>query len=218
MKYLLTLTIVFCMGFSKNLNHPYASPQDPVLKQVAEEIPLDAILSPDIQELIDYMLEISEIERKEGRMVGLAAPQIGVSKQVILVDTLISPERVSFEHPMEVFINPQIVWQSEEMESFREGCFSTGSLAGVVPRAQKVRLIAYTRQGDKIEQEYEGYTARIIQHEVDHINGLRFPDRMTDFNNLHWVEPEEIEEYRANFENWPKKCSKEEWLKFIDEA
>ncbi|WP_316356034.1 peptide deformylase [Candidatus Neptunichlamydia sp. REUL1] len=101
------------------------------------------------------------------------------------------------------------------MESFRESCFSTGSLAGIVPRSTKIRAIAYNREGEKLEPEFEGYTARIFQREVDHLNGLCFPDRITNFDHLHWVNLENLDEYRANFENWPHTCSKEEWETFI---
>lgn len=195
---------------------PYVPPQDPILKNKSSEVALEEIQSPRIQGIIDQMLELSLIEREKGRMVGLAAPQIGIPLQIILVDTIITPERMDFSHPLDVFINPKITWISDEMEEFREGCFSTGSLAGKVPRAKKIQFEAYTRDGEKVELELEGYNARIFQHEVDHLNGLRFPDRMTNFENLHWVEEDEIEEYRANYESWPKKCSKEEWLSYIE--
>lgn len=196
----------------------YVSPQDPILKSKSSEVPLEEIQSPKIQGIIDQMLELSIVEREKGLMVGLAAPQIGISLQIILVDTIITPESLDFSHPLEVFINPKITWMSNEMEEFREGCYSTGSLAGKVPRSKKIRLEAYNRHGEKVEFELEGYNARIFQHEVDHLNGLRFPDRMTNFENLHWVEMGEIEEYRANYENWPKKCSKEEWLSYIESS
>lgn len=193
---------------------PYIPPQHPMLREVAKEVDVDAICSDEIQEIIDRMLEISVGEREGGRMVGLAAPQIGVPLQIICVDMHISTERIDFSPPLDVFINPKITWYSEEQESFREGCFSTGSLAGIVPRSRAIRIEAYTREGEFIELELEGYTARIFQHETDHINGIRFPDRMTNFEDLHWVKEEQIEEYRANYENWPHKCSQEEWLEF----
>lgn len=196
-------------------NTPYIPPESPMLKQSSQEVPLEEITSEKIQGIINEMMELALEERAKERMVGLAAPQIGVPLQIILVDMKISPERLDFSHPPEVFINPKIVWKSDEMEEFREGCFSTGSLAGMVPRHKAIHIEAYTPNAEKVKLELEGYTARILQHEVDHLNGLRFPDRIINFENLHWVEADEIEEYRANFENWPKKCSKEEWLSFI---
>ncbi|MCP5470439.1 MAG: peptide deformylase [Chlamydiales bacterium] len=193
----------------------YVSPQDPILKSVSSEVPLEEIPTTKIQGIIDLMLELSIVERNKGYMVGLAAPQIGIPLQIILVDTLISPEQKDFSHPLDVFINPKITWISDEIEEYREGCYSTGTLSGKVPRSKQIRLEAYNRFGEMVELEAEGYNARIFQHEVDHLNGLRFPDRMTNFNNLHWVEEDEIEEYRANYESWPKKCSKEDWLAYI---
>lgn len=199
-------------------NPPYIPPHNPILKEVSKEIPVKEITGKNIQETIAKMMEIAIEERKEGRMVGLAAPQVGIPLQIILVDMEISPERLDFSHPPEVFINPKITWKSDEMEEFREGCFSTGSLAGMVPRHKSIHAEAFNPDGEKIKLKLEGYTARIFQHEVDHLNGLRFPDRITDFDHLHWVEADEIEEYRANYKTWPKKCSKQEWLSFISES
>lgn len=199
-------------------NSPYIPPHNPMLLEISQEVPLKEITSKKIQGIIKEMMEIALKERKEERMVGLAAPQIGIPLQIILVDMEISPERIDFSHPPEVFINPVITWKSDEMEEFREGCFSTGSLAGMVPRYKAIHVEAFSSEGKKVKLKLEGYTARIFQHEVDHLNGLRFPDRIINFENLHWVEADEIEEYRANFENWPKKCSKEEWLSFINKA
>lgn len=123
---------------------PYIPPHDPMLQGNSKEVPLKEISSKKIQDIIDNMMEIAIEERKGERMVGLAAPQIGIPLQIILVDMKISPERIDFSHPPEVFINPVITWKSEEMEEFREGCFSTGSLAGMVPRHRAIRVEAYT--------------------------------------------------------------------------
>lgn len=196
-------------------NNPYLAPDHPILKEKAAEVPYDEINSTQIQEIIDSMLELAVQERKQGRMVGLAAPQIGIPLQIILVDTRITSARLDFSHMPEVFINPKIIWQSEEKEEFREGCFSTGSVFGIVPRSLKVVLEAYTRAGEKIKIAAEGYTARIFQHEIDHLMGIRFPNRIVNSDHLHWVEAEELQDYRANFQHWHKKCSYEEWFAYI---
>ncbi|MCB1109729.1 MAG: peptide deformylase [Chlamydiia bacterium] len=193
---------------------PYIPVDHPMLREQAQDIPVEEICTPRIQGVIDEMLALTVDERKENRMVGLAAPQVGIPLKIICVDMHMTIERIDFSPPLEVFINPEITWYSEEMESFREGCFSTGSLAGIVPRAQKIRAAAYNREGERVELELEGYTARIFQHETDHLNGIRFPQRMTNFSHLHWIELDQIEEYRANYENWPHTCSQEEWLEY----
>ena len=197
MKWIIILLGIAMMAFGNN--SPYIPPHNPMLLEISQEVPLKEITSKKIQGIIKEMMEIALKERKEERMVGLAAPQIGIPLQIILVDMEISPERIDFSHP-------------------REGCFSTGSLAGMVPRYKAIHVEAFSSEGKKVKLKLEGYTARIFQHEVDHLNGLRFPDRIINFENLHWVEADEIEEYRANFENWPKKCSKKEWLSFINKA
>jgi len=213
MKWLIILLGVNAMVFGGE--PPYIPPNHPMLQESAGEVPLDEIQSDRIQEIIDDMLRLTVDERAQNKMVGLAAPQVGIPLQIICVDTHMTIERIDFSPPLDVFINPTITWYSDEMESFREGCFSTGSLAGIVPRSTKIRATAYNREGEKLELEFEGYTARIFQHEVDHLNGLRFPDRITNFDHLHWVDMENLDEYRANFENWPHTCSKEEWETFI---
>ncbi|MCB1106670.1 MAG: peptide deformylase [Chlamydiia bacterium] len=193
----------------------FVSPNDPILLSVAQGVPIEAIQSDSIQKIIDHMLEVSQGERKEKRMVGLAAPQVGIPLRIICVDTHITQERMDFSPPLDVFINPHISWYSEEMELFREGCFSTGHFAGIVPRSKEIRANAYDRKGNRLELSLEGYTARIFQHEVDHLNGLRFPDRITNPSHLHWVDPEKVEEHRAHYDNWPHTRTKEEWLSYI---
>ena len=112
---------------------------------------------------------------------GLAAPQLGIPLQIILVDMKISPpEKHSFSTPPKVFINPKITWKAKEIEEFTEGCFSADNLVGIVPRHKSIKIKAYDRNGKKIKLKLEGYTARIFQHEIDHLHGLRFPDRMID--------------------------------------
>ncbi|MGH9856743.1 MAG: peptide deformylase, partial [Acidobacteriota bacterium] len=109
------------------------------------------------------------------------------------------------------FINPEIIESSDELEEGREGCFSTSRVCGIVERAKKVRVRAYNRQGELFEHEFEGFPARVAQHEIDHLDGIRFPDRITDDRNLHWVEENEFGDYRENWRNWAVNCSREKW-------
>lgn len=193
----------------------FAPPNDPILRARSVEVPVDQIGSDEIQGLIDKMLLIAKGERSDLQkkvMVGLAAPQVGVAKRVILVDLGVDASRENLG-TLQAYINPVILWKSEEMEEGNEGCFSTGRLFGIVPRASRVRISAYDRFGQKIVEEYQGFTARIFQHEVDHLEGIRFPDRIGPEGRLLWVEDGEWEDYCRDREHWPKTCPFSTWLK-----
>ena len=148
-------------------------------------------------------------------MVGLAAPQVGIPLQIILVDMYSSREKEEFSRSLEVFINPVITWKSEVMVDGFEGCYSTGYLMGIVPRHREITIEAFTRDGEKIEMALTDFTARVFQHEVDHLNGFRFQDRMEDFSKLHLVKPEERESYRKEYKSWESTFSKADWEEFI---
>lgn len=198
---------------------PFIPPAHPGLNSHSKEILPKEITSQETQELIDRMYDVAYGEdrgQNKKFLVGLAAPQIGIFKRIILVDLEAGAIRhVPKEDPqdIQVFINPEIVWSSEEKSSWREGCFSTGNVLGVVSRSTSVRVRAYDRNGVQFTKEYTGYTARIFQHEIDHLNGIRFPDRIENDSDLHWVEPEQMIEYREKFDHWPTKCPREKWQK-----
>ncbi len=193
----------------------FTLPGDPLLTMDAEEIPIEKIGSKEIQSLIDQMFEIARGEREDIEkrvMVGLAAPQIGIRKRVILVDVGIDTQKKEFGE-LRAYINPKIIWSSPEKEEYKEGCFSVADqVVGIVPRAHSIQIKAYDRHGTQIVAEFSGYTARIFQHEVDHLNGIRFPDRVGREGRLHWVEEGEYEEYRNNWEAWNCQCPWDLWL------
>ena len=82
---------------------------------------------------------------------------------------------------------------------------------GLVRRAVAVKITAFTPEGEKIERVLEGFTARVVQHEVDHLHGIRFPERIRSDKKRHWVHAEEILLYPENIHNWPRLCSKDNW-------
>jgi peptide deformylase len=147
------------------------------------------------------------------RLVGLAAPQIGESKQIIIIDTRVSPDRKG-ESELECFINPKIVWHSKETAAGREGCFSAGPFWGLVRRPIAVRIKALTPEGKTVERTFEGFTARIAQHEIDHLKGIRFPERIRSDRHRHWVQSEELLEYAKQPERWTRTVSRAEWEAF----
>ncbi|GIX46303.1 MAG: peptide deformylase [Candidatus Tectimicrobiota bacterium] len=157
----------------------------PVLRQVAKPVPVEAISTPAMQQLIDSMIET--MHEYDG--VGLAAPQVHVSQQIFVMEV---PAGVRHSQtppvPLSVYINPQITPLSEEQAEDWEGCLSIPDLRGLVPRYTRLRLRAYDREGKPVEVIAEGFHARVIQHEVDHLQGHVYLDRMRDLRSLAFLE------------------------------
>lgn len=183
------------------------------LNEVSKAVDPSQITSIEIQQLIDEMLLLASGERTDCEkrvMVGLAAPQIGVNLRVIIVDMGVSEDRRNLGQ-LQAFINPEIVGHSEEVVLAYEGCFSTGDIYGIVPRFQTISVSAYDRQGHLFEREFTGFRARIFQHEIDHLDGIRFPDRLGKEGILHWVKQEQRLLYRQLWNSWPHRCPYSVW-------
>lgn len=187
-------------------------PSSKILNEVAKAVLVPDIASPKMQELIKQLFDVAyglQGDAKKPTLVGLAAPQIGVALRVILVD--IDADGSGSTPNLQEFINPEIIFIDKETVEGREGCFSTGRVCGIVKRSKKVRITGYDRSGNIINYELEGFPARVAQHEVDHLNGIRFPDRITDKKKLHWVEENEFGDYRNQWRTWDKLCSRKTW-------
>ena len=136
-------------------------------------------VTAEIQRLVDAMIETM----REANGIGLAAPQIGVSKRVIVVEV---------EERLHVLIDPQIVKQEGE-EIGTEGCLSIPGVLADVPRAARVVVKGKNRRGRGITVDAEGLLARAFQHEIDHLDGMLFLDRVVDRSTIRQVEQEEVE-------------------------
>jgi peptide deformylase len=194
----------------------FVPPDSPILTKIAEEISPTEILDLEVQGYVEEMLKVAYGEQQEKDkplLVGLAAPQIGISKRIILVD--VSADGKGVVGDLRVYINPEIVSFSHEENEWYEGCYSTSQVCGIVSRPTHIAVEAFTREGKPIRENYSGYTARIFQHEIDHLDGKEFISHITEDNNLHWVERDEFPEYRnkEGWRNWPKKCPREKWEK-----
>lgn len=192
----------------------FAKPNDLILVQKAKKISLKEINSKKTQAIIKKMLAYAYGEQKDRKkpiLVGLAAPQVKISKRIILVD--VKAEGHGVVGDLRVFINPEIVWKSKERQEWYEGCFSTDRVCGIVSRPKSVKVRAYTRDGERVEEKYTGYVARIFQHEIDHLNGKEFITHITDDGKLHWVEDSQFPLYRDKeaWRTWPHKCPREKW-------
>jgi len=196
------------------------APQDPILTGIARIVDPKLIKTPLVQSVIDKLFTAAGAQRatrKKGKanrtLVGLAAPQIGEPWRIAVVDTRVTVDRKNTGQ-LVCLINPEIIWRSRETDEAREGCFSSGPVWGLVRRPLAVKVKFFTLDGKKAERVFEGFTARIVQHEIDHMDGIRFPDRIKNDKKRHWVHTEEIPLYPENIYHWPRLCSSERWQQF----
>ncbi len=142
---------------------------DEALKQVSEPVELFD------EQLQNFLLDLEETMRAGPGGVGIAAPQVGYFKRIAIVDVSSKP-KIKHNGCM-ILINPEIkTW--EGMKIGREGCMSVPDYTGNVIRAEKITLQACNAQGELIDYECTGYEARAVQHELDHLDGLLFLDRL----------------------------------------
>ncbi|HXJ22656.1 MAG TPA: peptide deformylase [Polyangia bacterium] len=147
---------------------------DPVLRTPARPLTAQEIASAEIQQLIELMRETM----RDAPGVGLAAPQIGLPLQLAVIEDvaeLAATERQPV--PFHVVINPQITLGDERVDFF-EGCLSVDGYQAVVPRARTVQVAARDHRGEEISIDASGWYARILQHEIDHLRGTLYIDRM----------------------------------------
>jgi len=206
--------------FAEEENRGMVSPRNPILNQAARMVAPGEVSSDRIQSVIARLLETAGSQQKNDvkdekrrMLVGLAAPQIGEPLRIVVIDTVITPDRKN-PGKLECFINPEIIWHSRETEEGREGCFSAGPVWGLVRRPIAVKLRAYTADGTLVERIFEDFTARIAQHELDHLDGIRFPERITLDKKRHWVHTEELLQYPKLIKNWGRICTRERWEAF----
>ena len=140
----------------------------PVLKQVSKPV---AVVDDALRTLMDDMLETMY----EAPGIGLAAVQIGVPKRVIVMDLARQEEPPQPRY----YVNPEILWASEETAPYEEGCLSVPEIYDEVERPARVKLRYLNYQGEQIEEDAEGLFAVCIQHEMDHLEGVLFIDHLS---------------------------------------
>ena len=158
---------------------------DPLLARRAALVPEHAFGTEKLRMLAADLWDT--LASKGG--IGLAAPQIGVSLRVIAFGVphhLSDPD--SFLIPQTVLVNPSIEVLSESTENDWEGCLSLPGLRGIVPRPIKIRYSGFTIEGDRIERTADGYHARVVLHEADHLDGVLYPARIQDWSRFGFVD------------------------------
>ena len=156
---------------------------DPVLLQVAA--PVEAFDTPELHELLTDMRET--MVAMNG--AGIAAPQIGVSQQMVIFGFEHNPRYPDAEAvPFTVLINPTLEPIGNEMEDGWEGCLSVPGMRGIVPRYKHVRYRGFDEKGQPIDRTVSDFHARVVQHECDHLIGTLYPMRIKDFRNFGFVD------------------------------
>jgi peptide deformylase len=151
---------------------------EPLLRAVAAPVTrFDEELTALVADMDDTMRHLSG--------AGIAAPQIGVSLRVVIFELRDNPR---YPHltpvPYTVLVNPQLTPLGTEEDEGWEGCLSVPGMRGLVPRFRRVRYRGFDAKGTRIDRMVEGFHARVVQHEVDHLDGILFPQRVRDLRNF----------------------------------
>ncbi len=155
----------------------------PVLRERAK--PVEELGTPELKALVLDMKDT--MKAKNG--AGLAAPQIGVGQRVVIFGVENNTRYPDAEPiPFTVLVNPKLTFLTREVEQDWEGCLSVPGMRGVVPRYTRLRYSGFDEHGNPIEREAEGFHARVVQHECDHLDGILYPQRMTDMTTFGFIE------------------------------
>jgi peptide deformylase len=159
---------------------------DPRLLERSREV--TAFGTAELRQLIDDMFDT--MRAADG--AGLAAPQIGVPLRVVIFGSADGGPNPRYPQappvPRTILVNPVLQPLGEEMEEGWEGCLSVPGLRGIVPRWQRLRYSGFDPQGQPIERTVDGFHARVVQHECDHLDGVLYPMRVRDFSRFGFTE------------------------------
>jgi len=189
---------------------------DPRLRQVCAPVSRVQLREREQQVEIDALLDLvwtlgtkpaaaAVRDRTRPSTVGLSANQAGIMKRICVVDLAIGHRGYSDLH---VLVNPKITWRGKAMVERTEGCVNFPTTWGITERSRSVRVAAWDRSGNEIELKLVGWPASLLQHELDHLDGHLFIDRMVDPAHAHFVMREQYADYR--------KAKPEEWKEFVD--
>jgi peptide deformylase len=156
---------------------------DPRLLQRSEEV--RAFGTPELEALLADMRDTMKAQNG----AGLAAPQIGVGARVVIFGVERNPRYPDAEPvPYTELVNPVITPLTDALEDGWEGCLSVPGLRGVVPRWTRIRYTGFDAQGNRIDRTVDGFHARVVQHETDHLDGILYPMRVRDFSRFGFTE------------------------------
>jgi len=149
----------------------------PVLRETAAEVSREELVSAQLQTFIDELIDT----RAQANGAGIAANQVAVAKRIFVVEIQDNP-RYPYkpEYPLTVMVNPEVEFLTDERYSSFEGCLSIPNLRGVVSRCPKINVKGLDRHAEPVEFEVAGITAATFQHELNHLDGILFPDKVED--------------------------------------
>jgi peptide deformylase len=185
-------------------------PNDPLLRQPSLDVSLRELRTVVFQQTVTSMLEYVYGANNKGvgrdntrpSTVGLSANQIGIHKRISIVDLAIGQKKF---HDIHVLINPRIIWHSTATDVQSEGCVNLPTIWGLVPRWREVEVSALDRSGNKLTIRAKGWAARLLQHEIDHLDGHLFIDHLPDPSKAHKVGAGQMVDYnkKVNRLTWP---------------
>lgn len=163
---------------------------DPILAIKCEDIDISNISKETLEEIEDLKETLNFTEG-----FGIAAPQVGINKRIVIIQ--VNKEKCKYKNceevPTTVMLNPTWKKLSEEKETEYEGCLSVPSIRGKVERYTNIEVTYYNEKGQKIVKQVKGFTARDIQHECDHLDGIVFLERVKEHNGFATIQ--NIEKY-----------------------
>ena|ERR1035438_6727272 len=188
------------------------NPDNDLLRRVCSKVSLRQLRSKVLQNKIDDLLDFvykgsnKGATRNKTRLstVGLSANQVGLDFSITVVDLGIGHKSYN---DLYTLVNPRIIWSSKTQIERDEGCVNLDHIRGFVKRSYRVKVEAFDRSGNKISLDLHGWPSVLLQHEVDHLNGRLFIDKLKDPKKAHLVKTGELVEY---------KKVKKDWNKFID--
>ena len=166
----------------------------PLLRKEAKKVPISKIKSHEISSLIKDMRETM----KSSDGIGLAAPQIGVSLQLAIIEIPEDSHRypgTKKSEPLIIF-NPKIKILDKKVQGYWEGCLSVPGLRGLVERPRKIRVDFFNENAEEVSMELEGFLSTVFQHEIDHLFGKLYVDRMKDTQKFSYTE--EYDKYHSD--------------------
>jgi peptide deformylase len=187
-------------------------PNDTILRSLCQPVSKKDLQKTSVQKEIETLIDFvygnngkgGRKNRRNATTVGLSANQVGIAKCISIVDLAIGKKGYSDIH---VLINPEIVWASKSMLERCEGCVNLPTIWGYVYRSKRVKVKALDRSGNELLITLSGWPAILIQHEIDHLQGKLFIEKLDDPKKAFFVEEDDYQDF---------KRQKKKWKKFID--
>lgn len=171
-------------------------------------------LQKEIELLVDFVYgnntKGKNKSRRNATTVGLSANQVGLANRISVVDLAIGKKGYSDIH---VLINPEIVWSSKSVIERCEGCVNLPTIWGYVKRSKRIKVKAFDRSGNEMLVTLSGWAAILLQHEIDHLNGRLFIEKLPDPKKALYVEDEDYQEFKQKKKNWRKYIDVTEYIK-----